>query len=104
MTLLAAPFLYLVAVPICYCGGALLVGLGLQRLASFLAGAAGLAILLGIATGALAGAGSQDLLISVGISFLMSLVMAMPAALCWWWLARRSPAQPFAPGDGYAAR
>jgi hypothetical protein len=89
LALLAAPFLYLVAVPICYCCGALLVRLRLLRLPSFLAGAAGLALFFAICMGALARLGSQDLLISVGVSFLLLLVMTIPAAVCWWLLAGR---------------
>lgn len=93
LALLAAPFLYLAAVPICYCSGALLVRLRLRRLGSFLAGAAALALLCGVGLGALIGAparrGSHDMLASVGASFLLFLVMAMPAALAWWLLAGR---------------
>lgn len=89
LALLAVPFLYLVAVPICYCCGALLVRLRLLRLPSFLAGAAGLALFFAICMGAVARLGSQDFLISVGVSVPLLLVMAMPAAACWWLLAGR---------------
>ena len=89
LALLAMPLLYLVAVPVCYYCGALLVRLGLLRLQSFLAGAAGLALLFAICIGTAARMGSQDLLISVGVSFLLLLVMAMPAAVCWWLMAGR---------------
>lgn len=89
--LLAAPFLYLAAVPVFYCCGALLVRLRLLRLPGFLAGSACIALLFAICFGGgvVARLGSQDLLISVGVSFLLILAMAMPAAVCWWLLAGR---------------
>lgn len=87
------PFLYIVAVPICYAVGALLHSLGLVRFLNFLAGAVCVALLLGLGVGGLLSApgrfGASDLAISIAVTTLLSLVTVLPAASCWWFFAVR---------------
>lgn len=91
LALAAAPFLYVVAVPVCYAVGALLASLGLRRLSHFLAGAAGVAVILGFMVGLLLSVPSQfglgDVALSVAASTMFFLIVVLPAAICWWLLA-----------------
>ncbi len=93
LALAAMPFLYLVAVPICYSVGALLHSLRLVRLLSFPAGAACIALVLGLVVSVPLGASvrfdAKDLAITVGVTTMLSLVTVLPAAFCWWLVAVR---------------
>jgi len=93
LAIAAMPFLYIAAVPICYAVGALLHSLRLVRFLNFLAGAACVALLLGLGVGVLLSAparfGVGDLAISVSVTTLLSLVTVLPAASCWWFFAVR---------------
>lgn len=109
LALAAAPFLYIAAVPVCYAIGALLASLGLRRLGGFLAGTVGVALLLGLIAGLVLSAplrfGLGDVLLSVAVFATFFLITAMPAALCWWFLALRPhnpPLNPDAPPIGGA--
>jgi len=89
----AMPFLYLVAVPICYAVGAMLHSFRPVRLRSFLAGATCIALVLGLVVGVPLGASARfdakDLAITVGVTTMLSLVTVLPAAFCGWLVAVR---------------
>lgn len=91
VALILIPFLYVVAVPICYGAGALLLRIRLRSLGRFLTGTAVLAALLGSAIGMVLGMPSQygasDIASSVVTSIILALFCALPAAVCWWILA-----------------
>lgn len=94
LILAAMPVGYLGAVPVCYAAGALLVRLNLRSFAAFLAGAAGLAVLVGVGIGILLATpsrwGLQDLMGSMAGSCALLLAAALPASAAWWVLAGRS--------------
>ena len=91
LVFIAAPFMYLLAVPVSYAAGLLLMKLGLRRLRRFLAGAAAIALLTALVVGmgcaALAGSGSSQTLQVIGIGAVFLVASTLPAALCWWYLA-----------------
>lgn len=93
LALAVLPFLYIAAVPVCYAVGALLLSFRLFRFLSFLAGAASVALVLGVAVGVLlsisARFGPSDLAISVAVATLLFLITVLPAASCWWFFAVR---------------
>lgn len=91
--LAAAPFLYIAAVPVCYAVGSLLASLGLRRLGEFLAGAVCVALLFGLIAGLVLSVPSRfdlgDIAVSVAVSATLFLIIALPAAFCWWYFALR---------------
>lgn len=91
VTLIITPFLYVVAVPVCYGAGAMLLRFRLYSLGHFSLGTTVLAVLLGLVAGIGLGIPSQygasDIAISVGACILLALLCALPAAVCWWLLA-----------------
>lgn len=91
LALAVLPFLYIAAVPVCYAVGALLLSFRLFRFVSFLAGAASVVLVLGVAVGVLlsisARFGPSDLAISVAVATLLFLITVLPAASCWWFFA-----------------
>jgi hypothetical protein len=94
LLMLGLPFFYLILVPICFLGGRLLFGLGLLGRSRFLAGAAVLAIGLGLAAGLVAGASArgdagESFLVTTFIGSMLALASALPAAFCWWWMVVR---------------
>jgi len=93
LALAAMPFLYIIAIPVCYAVGALLLSFRLFIFAKFMVGATAVALLLGLAIGVLLGAlarfGLSDLAGSVVVASLLSLVTVLPAAVCWWFFAVR---------------
>lgn len=108
IALAASPFLYLIAVPLCYLSGQLLLSSRLQRLSRFLAGAAVLAVLLGVLTGWLISApsrfGLRDLVVPLSEMTLLFLISVLPAALCWWFVAIRPHNPPLQRDAPRAAR
>jgi hypothetical protein len=94
LVLLAAPFLYLIVVPICYVVGSIFVRLRFLSLARFVTGAAVLALVAGFGLGLMIASpsrfGVRALLISIAASSSLALVAALPAAFCWWLLAVRT--------------
>jgi hypothetical protein len=91
LALAAAPFVYVIAVPVCYTVGMLLVSLGLRRLSGFLAGTVAIALILAIFAGLLIAApshfGVNDIVLSIAVCTVLLLITALPAALCWWFFA-----------------
>ena len=91
LILMATPFMYLIAVPLSHAIGLLLMKLGLRRPRGFLAGTAAIALLLalvvGVSCAALAGSGFSVTMLFIGIGAVFFLASALPAALCWWYLA-----------------
>jgi len=91
LALAAAPFVYIVVVPVCYTVGRLLMSLGLRSLGGFLAGTVAIALILGIFAGLLFAApsrfGLNDVVLSIVACTVLVLVTALPAALCWWFFA-----------------
>jgi hypothetical protein len=103
-TMIAAPFLFIAGVPMCFAAGRLLVAFRLQRLGGFIGGAAVLALFLGLLVGGYlglaAGPGASQVLISIATTSLLLVVSSVPAACCWWFLAvqpHNTPLNPDAP-------
>lgn len=91
LALAAAPFLYVVGVPVCFAFGRLLIVLGLRRLIGFMGGTAVIAILLGLAVGGIISSparyGLSDAVLSVVVSIAIVAMVALPASLVWWLFA-----------------
>jgi glucan phosphoethanolaminetransferase (alkaline phosphatase superfamily) len=89
--LVALPVIYAVLVLLASSSAALLIGIGLRSFARFTAGAAVLAVAAGIGLGFLVSPTQQGIssaLISVGVATVAVLACALPAAVCWWLIAR----------------
>ena len=88
LALIAAPFLYIIAVPVCYAIGTLLLSVGLRSFGGFMAGAISIGLILGIFAGLPLSSdrrfGLIDDVITVLITALGGLITVLPAALCWW--------------------
>ncbi|HNV89128.1 MAG TPA: hypothetical protein PKL53_09220 [Methylotenera sp.] len=87
------PFLYIIVVPVCYVIGTALASFGMHRLGRFMLGSAAIASLLGVLAGVLLSFpsrfGFNDVVLSSLIAVTLFLISALPAALCWWFLAVR---------------
>lgn len=94
--LFALPFLYVIAVPVCYAVGTVLVKLRLHRFMSFMSGATVFALMLGGAFGTVLASHSRpdELTLTITIATLFVLLLALPAASCWWLVAVRSYYRP----------
>jgi hypothetical protein len=91
--LIAAPFLYIAGVPVCFAVGRLLTSFGLLHLGKFLGGTIAVALCLGVLVGALlsfpSSYGLGDVALSMSVASFLFIISALPAACCWWLFAVR---------------